>query len=205
MEEVFSQILDDNEKVLKIIKPNKFALYFKNMLACFLLGLFTLGFVCFGFIMSLFEETDGVTPITNERDITASVLICIGILAGILLVALLLTWLFAHIYYKNVYYAYTNKRILIRKGIFGVDYKSLDIKMIGASTVTVSLIDKIIRKNTGTINFGSMASPINGTTSVNNFILSNVVDPYGLYKEIKNHISTINDNGNISVDSTTEK
>lgn len=194
MEEVFSPILDNDEKVLKVIKPNKFAFYFKNLLLWFLWGVFILGSTCFGVIMGLTEDMEEGVSLISESELKTDIIICVCIFGAILVVTLLLVWLFLHLYYKNVYYAYTNKRILIRKGVFGVDYQSLDIKMIGASTVNVSLFDKILRKNTGRINFGSMASPINGTNTANTFILSNVVDPYGLYKEIKNHISNIIEN-----------
>lgn len=190
MEEVFSPILDDDEKVLKIIKPKKSALYFKNFIIIALWTLFIFGSMCFGVALSMLEDAEVIEENAQGLMIFSTIGIFLVILIGILLV----TWLLLHIYYKNVYYAYTNKRILIRKGIFGVDYKSLDIKMIGASTVNVSLLDKILRKNTGTLNFGSMASPINGTASINNFVLANVVDPYGLYKEIKNHISNVTEN-----------
>ena len=77
--------------------------------------------------------------------------------------------------------------------------------MIGASTVNVSLFDKILKKNTGTIHYGSMASPINGTNTVNNFILSHVEDPYGLYKEMKSYISSVNDKEETTVKKTTKK
>ncbi len=193
MEDVFSPILDNDEKVLKVIKPNKFAFYFKNILLWFLWGVFILGFTCLGVIMGLTEEGEDGASLIPESELKSDIIICVCIFGAILVVMLLLVWLFLYLYYKNVHYAYTNKRILIRKGVFGVDYQSLDIKMIGASTVNVSLLDKIIRKNTGRINFGSMASPIGGTNSANTFILANVVDPYGLYKEMKNHISYVSD------------
>lgn len=193
MEEIFSPILDDDEKVIKVIKPNKFMQYARVMLSTLLWYIFIGIFVVIGALAGVEEEGVETGELSvNTQIVELAIIISLAVIIGLLVLTLLLEWLFVHLYYKNVYYGYTNKRIVIRKGIFGVDYKSLDIKMIGASTVNVSLLDKIFRKNTGTINFGSMASPINGMNGINNYILANVTDPYGLYKEIKSYISSAN-------------
>ncbi len=199
MENIFEPILDNNETIVKIIKPNKFAMYFKNMFYTVLFCLFMFGFACLGLAAAISEG-----EVASDK-VGISILIALAIFVGLSVVICLIEWLFLNIYYKNVYYGYTNKRIVIRKGIFGVDYKSLDIKMIGASTVNVSLMDKLLKKNTGTLHFGSMASPINSTTTVNNFILSNVNDPYVLYKEIKNYISDSEDKKASTKKTTTKK
>ena len=110
--------------------------------------------------------------------------IFIIVIASILIVCIGLTFLFFKLSYKNTYYAYTNKRVIIRKGIIGVDYKSLDLDMIGVVTVNVGVLDKIMQKNTGTICYGSMASPVGGQNGPM-FRFSHIVNPYEIYKEIK--------------------
>ena len=113
------------------------------------------------------------------------ILIPIGIWVGCMFVVLLFAWL----HYKNLYYAYTNKRIIIRSGIFGVDFKSLDMGMIGAVNVYVSLLDKIVRKNTGSIMFGSTASPIGYAQSSGSVYRYKHIDaPYETCREIKSFI-----------------
>ena len=62
--------------------------------------------------------------------------------------------------YKNLYYAYTNKRLIIRKGIIGVDYKTLDYKYITASSVNVGFLDKGRHITTGTLSFQSPTTSI---------------------------------------------
>lgn len=183
MENIFEPILDDNEKVIKVFKPNKFMMYFKDMFATGISFLFMYLVVAGCLIAATLEDTEAFPPLWK------TLLISLVVFVVITGVVILLEWLFLHLYYKNVYYGYTNKRIVIRKGIFGVDYKALDIKMIGASDVNVSLLDKLMKKNTGTIQYGSMASPINGTTPVGNFVIANIEDPYAVYKEIKSYIS----------------
>lgn len=183
MENIFEPILDDNEKVIKVFKPNKFMMYFKDMFATVasFLGMYLVLLICL--IGATLDDPSAFPPLWK------TILVSLAIFVVIVGVVLLLEWLFLHLYYKNVFYGYTNKRIVIRKGIFGVDYKALDIKMIGASDVNVSLLDKIMKRNTGTIQYGSMASPINGTTPVGNFVIANIEDPYNVYKEIKSYIS----------------
>ena len=84
-------------------------------------------------------------------------------------------------------YAWTNKRVLIRTGYIGVDYKSLDLNMVGALSVNVNIVDKILHKNTGTISFGSMASPMT-VQNASKFSFSFIRDPYQVYKEVKVYI-----------------
>ena len=60
------------------------------------------------------------------------------------------------------------------------------MQMIGATNVHVSILDKLVRKNTGSIVFGSNSAPIVGQGSV--FIFKDIVDPYNESKEIKKTI-----------------
>ena len=183
MEEIFSPVLDKDEKVLKVFKPNKAKMFW----SMFLRGLFTVVWVClffaFGFGIGLgkdvVENGETVTYLNNNAFYIA--------LACSFVVCMLLIVLFYHLAYKHTFYSYTNKRILIRKGIIGVDYKSLDMGMIGAVSVNVSLLDKLVHKNTGTIVFGSMASPMVARDSMM-FKFAHLKEPYETYKEIKNEI-----------------
>ena len=107
---------------------------------------------------------------------------------GFWIVCMLIVWLFASIYYKNLYYAYSNKRIIIRSGIFGVDYRTLDMSMVGAVNVSVSLLDKILKKNTGTLSFGSTASPVIQATTGSTYKFTHIIAPYETCKEVKSYI-----------------
>ena len=180
MEKIFDQILDENEKIVKIFKPKKSVVYAKSFLRVILVFLF-FG-ICFvpSVILGASEES---------VDITSVILFVIIGYLGFFVVTALITWWFLNLYYKNVYFGYTNKRIVIRKGIFGVDYQTMDIKMIGASDVNVTLFDKILRKGTGSIRFGSTASPLMNANNVNNFMFASIENPYEIYKEIKSFIS----------------
>jgi len=60
--------------------------------------------------------------------------------------------------------------------------------MIGAVNVYVSLIDKIIRKDTGSIMFGSTASPIGGQNAGAGYRFNNIKAPYETCKDVKSFI-----------------
>ncbi len=176
MENIFEPILDSDETVVKVFKPHKGKTFLSIILAWLVCWIWFLAPIIAGLI------TDEAGNFVARE---WWLLLCV--IGGYIAIFVGLSILFAALCYKNTYYAYTNKRVIIRKGIFGVDYKSLDMSMIGAVTVNVSVLDKIVRKNTGTIAFGSMASPIGGQNSYL-FRFAHIVAPYETYKEIKNVI-----------------
>ena len=143
MEHLFDKILEQDEQIIKVIKPSK-ARYWKTLL--------------FPFAIPLFWPH------------------ALVILVGSLGLALVF---YAH-GYKNLYYAYTNKRIIVRSGCIGVDFRSLDYKDITATSVDVGLLDK--RSKTGMIFFKSPSASI---------ALKYVVGPYELMKEIKGYMNGI--------------
>ena len=90
-------------------------------------------------------------------------------------------------------YAVTNKRIIVRGGYVGVDYKFLEFKSINATTVRVGIIDKVSKTNTGSLEFGSPANPIGMRDSsgmkFNPFEFLYIENPYEEHKKIKQIIS----------------
>lgn len=175
MEKMFDVILDKDEKIIKVYKPNKLKLYVSSLIAYF-------------FMIGWFFVFGAVGLFTTE--LSLPLLAKLSILIGGFAITTLVAVVIINIYYKNLYYAYSNKRLIIRTGVFGVDFKSLEIKMIGATNVYVSLLDKILAKNTGTISFGSMASPMvsYGNSNSMGYKFTHISLPYETYKEIKNII-----------------
>ncbi len=168
----FDVILDKEETIVEVFKPNKLKLFFSSMFWNTLLFIFVL----IGSILGILFPDEG--EVIDLLWILLPVAIFLILECGAVL--------FTYLYYKNVFYCYTNKRIIIRSGVFGVDFKSLDMSTIGAIDVNVTLLDKILRKNTGSIRFGSMSSPINGQGM--NYTFANVTNPYETYKIIKSYI-----------------
>lgn len=167
----FEKVLDNDEKVLGVFKPHKGKFFISNII---LVSLCLLMFAVPGIIACLCPE-EGLEP-----SIIGAIIV-----GAIYVFCVLGEVLFAAIYYKNLYYAYTNKRVIVRSGIFGVDFKSLDMSMIGAINVYVSVIDKIVNKDTGTVTFGSMASPMYNANGGSNYKFAQIKMPYEICKEIK--------------------
>lgn len=170
---LFDDVIEADETIQKGFKPNK-----KKVFASFII--FDVIVAFFFSLTILGMWFDGEIP-QKEKIIGTC------IVAGVVFLIVALTMWFVSLYYKNAYYVYTNKRIIVRTGVFGVDFHSLDIENIGASNVCVSLLDKMVGKNTGSIRFGSNSSPI--TNSYYGFM--NIENPYQVYKEIKGYIQTI--------------
>ena len=183
MEKIFEPILDTDEKVVKVFKPHKGKMFISVLFVSFCCWCWLLVAALAGMLTD--PETGEYTPVEWW--------IVLGICLGIVVFFTAITALFTALAYRNTYYAYTNKRVIIRKGIFGVDYKSLDMSMIGAIDVSVTLLDKLVHKNTGSISYGSMASPIAGQNGVI-FKFNHIKAPYETYKEIKTVIDEFKNN-----------
>lgn len=170
--EQFNLVLGEGEVILKTYRPHKFRAYFGQILL----------WACLILILIPMSMLSGVTE-TGEFDWAifwgafAGFAVFYGVLATISFILLAL-------WYKKTIYAVTNKRILIRTGRIGVDYKSLDFSMLGAMTVNVSWVDKLLHKNTGFIAFGSMSSPLTNQGGAK-FNFSYIENPYAVYKEVK--------------------
>ena len=77
----------------------------------------------------------------------------------------------------------------ITKETNGTSFTAVDaiLEYIGATTVYVSLIDKLLGGKTGSIRFGSMSSPINNSSGTT-YSFSSVLNPYETYKNVKEKI-----------------
>ena len=80
----------------------------------------------------------------------------------------------ANLEYKNVDYAITTHRIVLRSGIVGLDFDSIDYSDISNVRVDVSVLERI---------FG-VGSLIISTTSGRELCLFSIVNPYEVYKKI---------------------
>ena len=178
MEKQFENILEKDEVIVKAMKPNKR----KFWASAILLTLVSAGWGYFILLGSIPEE--------GESFDARLFWILFGVATGILALALIIVRIFGGLYYKNRVYGYTNKRILIRSGIIGVDYKSLEFQHLTATVVNVGVVDKIVRQNTGSIRFGSPSSPISGSGAemANPYNFAHIEKPYDVMREIKEYI-----------------
>lgn len=162
--ELLKPVLDKGEEIIKWYKPHRFRAYIDLIFTIIILVLFlgglTIGvFIQEGFMLSwLLMYIFVVVLVTTIQAILIS------------------------LWYKKTIYVITNKRIIVRTGYIGVDYHELDYDTIGAITVIVDWKDKFVKKNTGSISFGSMASPMIGLSG---FTFKHITDPYAVNREIK--------------------
>ena len=171
MEDKFKPILEEDEQIVETITLNKTKFFWSVFLASFVIlgvvNLFAILGVCmeFGFIWAL-------VPL------------------GAMIITIVIVLLVSRVYYKNCVYCITNKKIIIRSGIFGVDFHSLDLESVSAINVKVTLLDKLLKKNTGTIEFGSMSSPIIRTSDGvgAGYKFNNINEPDEVYKRIKKYV-----------------
>jgi len=62
-------------------------------------------------------------------------------------------------WYKNRWYCYTNRRVIIQCGIIGRNFRFLDLNQNMNTFVRISFLDRLLRKNTGSIKFWTMMNP----------------------------------------------
>ena len=86
--------------------------------------------------------------------------------------------------YSNTVYAYTNRRVMIRTGFIGTDFKSIDYDKISDIEVTVNFIERAY--NVGTIKFFSGRTETNdGTTTKLYDRWEAIPNPYEVFKKVK--------------------
>ncbi len=155
MTTVFDDILQSDEQIIKIYKPNKKA-YYRNAYLPFI-----------------------IFPV---------------IIFSIILLALILPAVIIYFCYKKnydtSYYCYTNKRLIIRHGVFGANYESLWYKDVTSTSVNVSLIDKGL--NTGNLTFKSPSIHSTHNNMPRYFTFYHIENPYKVIKEIGEYIDKNN-------------
>lgn len=181
--EELRKILDSDETIALSIKPNKKRFTFLSIIGLIPLFLFSIPFLVIG-ILGLV----GVIQFVNEGGGIS--MLGPGIMFGAgLFVAFIWVSNIASVFvrYKRCVYVVTNKRLIIRSGFVGVDYKSLELSQATAMTVRVDFLDKLVKPNTGTITFGSASMPMvtdrNGR--VVPYAFAHIDDPYENYKKIQ--------------------
>ena len=147
VDRLFDSILEKDEKIIKIIKPNK-KRYWKAPIFPFAIPIFWPHFLFF-MAITLFTP-----PIFFVRN------------------------------YKNSFYAYTNKRLIVRRGSMRAYFKTLDYKQVNETSVEVGILDKSKNTTTGSLVFKNSAK--------RKITFDYVENPYDLMNEIKEYMNTVN-------------
>ncbi|MEI6323397.1 MAG: PH domain-containing protein [bacterium] len=83
--------------------------------------------------------------------------------------------------FGNTCYAFTNKRVMIRSGFFGISFKSIDFDRIQELDVTVNPIENLL--GVGSVKMFSGATGNNGVRTFDFFM--GIENPYEVYKQLK--------------------
>ena len=186
VEEDVKRILDNDEEIVKTYKPNKKRFIFINFIFSGLVfNLIPIGIFIFGLLGLIGVIT--FTTEAGERDF--SLPIGLMIFGGIGMTFLIVNCISLFVRYKKAFYFITNKRLIIRGGFIGADYKSLPLSTVGMVDVRVDFLDKLVKNNTGSIIFGSASTPVVNQQNMV-FAFHHVDNPYETFKEIKEIISS---------------
>ena len=186
--EDLKKILDNDEMVLESFKPNRKRFILINILfSGILFWLISALLFVFGIL--------GLTNViawTNEdgsRDLIGPLMLTI--MGGIPVIIFIMNIVSVIVRYRRTIYVVTNKRVIVRSGFIGVDYKSLELKNILSIDVRVDFLDKLVKPNTGSIMFGSAINNYNnGNNSkpTGQYSFSHIDNPYEVYKRVKERI-----------------
>ncbi|MEI7595725.1 MAG: PH domain-containing protein [Bacteroidota bacterium] len=166
----FDSIKDNDEVILWTSKPT-FVPFILSGLGG---GLIAIAVGVIWIIVSLFSSSES----------TAFGLALFWIIGLLPLVQGLFSFLNRLLSYSNTVYAYSNKRVMMRTGFIGTDFKTIDYDKISDIEVTVNIIERIY--NVGTIKFFS------GRTKTDEDNTSKIYDtwcaiqnPYEIFKMVK--------------------
>lgn len=192
-QQAFEPILDSDETIVESFRPNRFRFIGLGIIADLLKGLIIAGFggVVFAFsYIGEWVDDSGATVDSIIPRIIGIVIFCFAFL----IVLIAVVW--RAIRYNKTFFAYSNKRVLIRTGFIGADFQTLDFDLIGAMNVRVDFFDKLVHPNTGTLMFASAASPMmaNGLPGgMSGYMFVDIEDPYGVYKRVKEYAANNKD------------
>ena len=177
--ECFEHILEEGEEVLLTLRPNRRRFIYTGGIGGGLFALIILGLMVTLPILAM----NGVIGGTADMGGFWFMLVFVGIFAAIIIASIVGVFLS----YRNTIFAVTSRRIIIRGGAIGVDYRSLEFTAIGSIDVRVDLMDKILKPETGTIVFGTAMYNADRDRQGNPkaFAFAHIEHPYDNYKKIK--------------------
>ena len=86
--------------------------------------------------------------------------------------------------YRNVRYAITTKRVMLRSGFFGIDFKAVDFDKIQNLEVNVGPLEKLFNVGSIRIYSGQLVHTEHGSRSVAD-VFKGIENPYAVFKQLK--------------------
>jgi membrane protein YdbS with pleckstrin-like domain len=163
----FEEVRDRNEEILWAGKPNFFAFMIQGI-PFLIIGLLWGAVDYFVFIRFMEEEIEAFA-------IPFFAIHLFPFWGSILNMARL------YLVHGNTYYAFTNKRLIMRSGFWGTDFKVVDYDRISDLEVNVNPIENML--SVGTIRVFAGGTTSKGGRRYDRFI--GIDDPYAVFRRIK--------------------
>ena len=203
--EIFNQVLLQGEQVIKTFRPHKGRFWLSRL--SHLIGL--IPFMLFPTIILVlllnnwgpFALMEGETYFPGFSLILGGL---IGAMVGIPVFFFGIEAVFSIFWYKNRLYCFTNKRVMIQCGVFGRNFRFMDLQWATNSFVQISVLDRMLGKNTGSIKFSSMGNPMMNMNQMGGmggpsmmgamFYFLYVVNPHDILREIQEQANALQAN-----------
>jgi hypothetical protein len=170
----FGAVLDEDEKILWVSNPTLIPFILSGV-PFLIFGLLWGAFDYFGFIQHMLKG-----DMKGSKEMA-------GFAIPFFALHLLPLWLGVGnmirlcLVYGNTCYAFSNKRVLLRTGFWGIDFKGIDFDRLEQIEVTVNPIENMLGVGTVKMFSGGMTSK--GAPTFNFFI--GIENPYEVYKQLK--------------------
>ena len=165
----FDSVKDDDEKIIWTGRP----IFIPYAITGIGPGIGVLIFVCIYYAMT--------RNIKNQDGTIGSFSVWFAALPIVFFLWQFLKKLFS---YGNTSYAFTNKRVMMRTGFIGTDFKSIDYDKISDIEVTVNFVERAF--NVGTIRFFSGRTQTDeGRTTKLYDSWEAISNPYEVFKQVK--------------------
>lgn len=179
MDEI-KKLLGPGEKVLWRGKPVRKPFFMSRMFASVFM-------IIPGIIMTLIIGLMTLMVLDSGFPIAVIVLLPFILISLSLLFAPLTTYWWFSKQYPHLEYAITNKRVLLKSGWIGRDFKILDYDQIKNAEVNVNIFDKAAKLNTGSILFftGEIIRSSSHRARSHKDVIAHIKNPYEVFKFLK--------------------
>ena len=175
MDEI-KNILEQNEKVLWEGAPKFWPYMLGGSIATTIFGLIWMVFLIPFIAMAVYDIFFG------SHFFGFGILLFPHFWIGIILIFVIPLYQFLS--YKNIYYAITDKRVIMQRGWIGRSFETVDFDQVTNTEVTVGIFDKLFGGNSGSIlisTAGSFTYSRQGG-GIKPYTMRNVLNPYQVYK-----------------------
>lgn len=169
------KVLNQNEKVLWEGGPKFWPFFFGRSLFLTIAGIFWVIILLVFFVNSWSDAGEFRYLIFVTPHFWIGLLLLFG------------PTIYAALVFKHTYYAITDKRVIIQKGLIGRDFENIDLDQVTSAEVDVGVFDKLFGNTTGSILLGTAVSSMEAArnTMQNSKVMNNVTNPYEVFKFFK--------------------